>query len=161
MILLVKIIVSSQPPGGLDSLVDPRFGRCSTFTIVDVDNSGKILNVQVIPNSAANAPGGAGIQATQLVASTGAQVIITGNLGPNASRALQQLGVAIFVAPLSITVRDAIMQYLSGMLQPFMGTPSGYQPYGGGMGRGMGQGRGRGGGRGRGRGQGGSGRGWF
>lgn len=64
---MVKVAVTSQPPGGLDALVDPRFGRASTFTIVEVEGD-KVGRVEVVDNPAANSFGGAGPAAAQLMA---------------------------------------------------------------------------------------------
>jgi len=139
---LERIVVSSSPPGGLDSLVDYRFARCSHFTVVDVEN-GKIINVSVVPNQSAMTPHGAGIQAAQVVASLGAQVVITGNVGPNAFSSLQSLGIKIYVGAGGISVKDAIMRYLSGSLSPASGPGSPGRGMGRRMGRGMGTGRGR------------------
>ncbi len=133
--LLERIVVSSTPPGGLDSLIDYRFARCSYFTVVDVEN-GEITNVSVVPNQSATTPYGAGIQAAQVVASLGAQLVITGSIGPNAFSSLQSLGIRIYAGVGGISVRDAIMKYLSGSLSPSTGPAF--------SGRGMGRGRRRG-----------------
>lgn len=141
----VAIAVSSSGPGGLDAMVDPRFGRCPTYTMVKVAG-GKVTHSSVIPNSAAQAFGGAGIQAAQLVAREGAQVVICGNIGPNAATALEQLGVRVISRVSGITVRDAVQRFVSGGLKstpgPTVPAHSG-MGFGPGMGRGMG-GRGRG-----------------
>jgi predicted Fe-Mo cluster-binding NifX family protein len=36
---MVKIAVSSISPGGLDALIDHRFGRCEFFTIIEAENN--------------------------------------------------------------------------------------------------------------------------
>ncbi|MFX1295444.1 MAG: NifB/NifX family molybdenum-iron cluster-binding protein [Promethearchaeota archaeon] len=147
------IAVSSQSLDGLTASVDPRFGRCRAFTIVKVENA-KIVNVQVLENAGMMASGGAGIQAAQLVGNTGARIVLTGNVGPNASQALQGLGIAVYIGA-SGTVENAINAYLNGILQQ---VTSATVPSHFGMGRGSGGGMGRGGGRGMGRGSGGRGR---
>lgn len=147
-----KIVISTQPPGGLESLVDPRFGRCSSFTVVSVIGS-EIKEEKVIPNAAMNAFGGAGIQAAQTVASLGANVIITGNVGPNAFNALQQTGLQIAISG-PIKVREAVKNLIDGKLQIVSSSTVGlHAGMGMGMGRGMGGGRGRGMGGGRGQGR--------
>jgi len=146
---MVRIVVSSAPPGGLDAAVDFRFARCAFFTVIDVDN-GKIREVKAVANTVATAPHGAGIQAVQLVSTLGANVVITGNVGPNAFMALQQIGIQVFSCPPGITVRDAVQKYLAGELPPITGpTGPGHMGMGPGMGRGRGAGMGRGMGRGR------------
>ena len=67
----------------LDSTIDPGFGRTTYFLIVDA-KSGDI--VKVIDNSAAqNAGWGAGINAATIVSGSGAQVVLTDQVGPKAS----------------------------------------------------------------------------
>lgn len=144
-----KIVITSQSPGGLDSLVDPRFGRCNSFTLVSVTGN-DIKEEKIIPNGAMNAMGGAGIQAAQTVANLGANAIITGNLGPNAFNALQQTGLQIAISS-PIKVRDAVQNYIDGKLQLVSSSTVGLHA---GMGMGRGMGGGRGGGMGGGRGQG-------
>lgn len=155
---MARIVVSSTPPGGLDSLVDSRFARCAFFTVVDVDD-GKIGDVKVVANTVATVPHGAGIQAVQLVSTLGASIVITGNVGPNAFTALQQIGIKVFSCSSGITVKDAIQRYVAGELPLITGpTRPGHMGMGPGMGRGagMGRGMGRGGGRWRDTGSGGS-----
>ena len=75
----MKICVSSTGKD-LDAQVNPRFGRCSYFLVVDTET----MSFEYISNESAMASGGAGIQAAQTVAKAGVKVIITGNVGPNA-----------------------------------------------------------------------------
>ena len=54
----MKICITANGEG-LDSEVDPRFGRCSYFVIYDPETR----SVESISNSSAVASGGAGIKA--------------------------------------------------------------------------------------------------
>ncbi|MCD6484510.1 MAG: NifB/NifX family molybdenum-iron cluster-binding protein [Candidatus Odinarchaeota archaeon] len=145
----MKIAISTPAPGGLDVPVNPQFGRTPTFTFVEVDSGGNIVNVYVVDNPGAQAMHGAGPLAVQVVAKEGVNAIITGALGPNASQAVAALGVPAYVAPPNVTVRQAVQMLLSNSLSPITAaTGPGY----GGRGRGGGMGYGRGGGRGMGRG---------
>jgi len=87
----MKIAVSATA-GSLDAIVDPRFGRCAYFVIVEVEKN-EIKNAEAVQNPAATAIGGAGIQAAQLIASKGAKVLISGNIGPNAFSVLSGTGI--------------------------------------------------------------------
>jgi predicted Fe-Mo cluster-binding NifX family protein len=100
----------------LQSQVDPRFGRCANFIIYDVETGAS----QVYPNSGVMAAGGAGSQAAQTVADTGAEAVVTGNLGPNAARALEELKIPVFKFD-SGTVEQAIKQYKEGKLPMISG----------------------------------------
>ncbi len=143
----MKICIATNQ-GGLEDQVFPVFGRCPTFTFVDMEDK-EIKNVEVIPNEFAGAMGGAGIQAAQLVANKGANVVIAGNYGPNAYPILNQAGISVVSA--QGNVKDVIMKHVNGELPEI--TQSTAPRFGGmGMGRGGGRGMGRGGGRGMGRG---------
>ena len=96
---------------GIDAAVDPRFGRCRYFLLVDTET----LNVESLDNSAIAASGGAGIQAAQLVVNQGAQVVLTGDVGPNAFQALRAGGVKI-VTGAQGTVKDVLERFKRGEL---------------------------------------------
>ncbi|MGQ4913820.1 MAG: NifB/NifX family molybdenum-iron cluster-binding protein [Candidatus Asgardarchaeia archaeon] len=118
-----RIAFATQGSGGLDDIVSPVFGRCPTFTIVEIED-GQIKNVTVQQNPAMNAIGGAGIQAAQIIASLGATAVVAGSFGPNATNALMSLGIRTIPGVAGITVRDAVNQYISGQL----GAPTGMPP---------------------------------
>jgi len=143
----MKIAVSSSG-NDLDSQVDPRFGRCAYFIIVETDDMG----FEAFENGSIALGGGAGIQAGQFVASKGAKALITGNVGPNAVQTLSAAGVETFVGQ-SGTVREAIERYTKGEINS-TSTANVVDHYGMGSGAGMGRGMGMGGGRGMGRGMG-------
>ncbi|MBN2057776.1 MAG: NifB/NifX family molybdenum-iron cluster-binding protein [Candidatus Saganbacteria bacterium] len=107
----MKICVTAQG-ADLESQVDPRFGRCSYFIIID----DATLEFEALSNPAATAVGGAGIQSAQMVASAGAQAVVTGNVGPNAYMTLAELGLKIFVGA-GGTVKQAVEAYKAGKLQ--------------------------------------------
>jgi predicted Fe-Mo cluster-binding NifX family protein len=128
----MKICVSASA-GSLDADVDPRFGRCQYFVIVD----SKTMEFSAILNDSTNAAHGAGIQAAQTVTNMGVKVVLTGNVGPNAFNVLSATGIKI-VTGVSGSVRDAVEKYKNGQLQE-TDNPT----VGGHFGMGKGQGRGR------------------
>ncbi len=93
----------------MDSQVDQRFGRCRYFGIYDTDS----LEYSVIDNSARLASGGAGIQSAQTAAESGASTILTGNLGPNAWRALEAAKITA-ITGVSGTVSEVIEKFSKG-----------------------------------------------
>lgn len=77
---------------GIDSQVDPRFGRAQHILIVD--ENGKIL--EAVDNAQnLNAMRGAGIQAAKLLADRKVDVLMTGHCGPNAFTTLKAAGIKI------------------------------------------------------------------
>nr|CBH37739.1 hypothetical protein, dinitrogenase iron-molybdenum cofactor family [uncultured archaeon] len=150
----MKICVTATA-GDLNAQVDPRFGRCQYFVIVDSET----MAFEAMANEAIAAPGGAGIQAAQTMVNKGVDVVISGNIGPNAFQVLSTAGVKIATGAYG-TVQEATEMYKGGKLgetgastvaaQAGMGATA----PGGGLGMGMGMGGGRGGGRGRGMGRG-------
>lgn len=121
----MKICVSAISDG-LDAQVDPRFGRCPYFVIVDADT----MTPESIPNTASSSMGGAGIQAAQLVADRGVKVLITGNIGPNAFQALSAANIKVITGAFG-TVRKAIEKYKREELKE-TGTPTVRGHFGGG-----------------------------
>jgi len=111
----MKICVTSQGDR-LDSELDPRFGRCKYFLFVDKDT----LEFEAIQNPNIDATGGAGIQSGQLVAGKGVDVVLTGNIGPNAFQTLKTAGVDV-VAGLSGNIKVAIEKYKKGEIKPTQG----------------------------------------
>ena len=131
----MRICISSQGKD-LEAQVDPRFGRCQYFIIVDTEDP---LKFEAIENPNVAAMGGAGIQSAQLVANKGVKAVLTGNTGPNAFQTLQAAGVEVIVG-VSGVVREAIEKYKKGELK-FTEAPSVASKFGMGGGRGMGLGR--------------------
>jgi len=131
----MKVAVSSTGRD-LESAVDLRFGRCTYFVVVDTDT----MEFEAEPNTGVRAPHGAGIQATQLIASRGVKAVLTGNVGPNAFSALSAAGMQV-VTGAAGTVRDVVERFKRGELSGSGGpTVGGHFGLGG-----RGKGRGRGG----------------
>lgn len=106
----MKICITSTGPG-LDSEMDPRFGRCQYFIFADPQS----LELEVIENPNLAASGGAGIQSAQLVANRGVEAVITGQVGPNAYTTLQAGKVRI-VTGVAGKVGDLLEKYKKGEL---------------------------------------------
>ena len=132
----MKICITTAGPN-LDAPVDPRFGRCQFFLMVDSET----LKFKAIPNQGMGAMRGAGIAAAQIVASSGVQVIITGNIGPNAFMVLQSAGIKTYAGVFGVTARQALEAFKNDQIPE---TPGPTAP-GIGPGGGFGGGRGRGG----------------
>jgi len=119
----MKIAVTAKN-NDLESEVDPRFGRCSYFLIIDTDT----MDFEPISNESAMASGGAGIQAAQKIAKEGVEAVVTGNMGPNAFQTLNAAEIKIFTGA-SGKIKEAIEKYKKGELKeteaPNVGSHSG------------------------------------
>ncbi len=111
----MKIAITSSGDN-LDSQMDPRFGRCQYFVIVDPDT----MDFEAMLNESATASGGAGIQAAQTIVNVGINAVITGNVGPNAFDVLSASGIETMTGA-SGTVRQALELYKNGSLQSAAG----------------------------------------
>jgi predicted Fe-Mo cluster-binding NifX family protein len=131
----MKIAITATA-ASLDADIDPRFGRCQYFIIVDPET----MQFEILENSGAMAGGGAGISTAQMVISKGVEAVLTGNCGPNAYEVLEAAGIKV-VTGVSGKTRQAIEDYRSGKLKA---TSQPNVPGHFGMGRGMGAGRGMG-----------------
>jgi len=107
----MKICVSASS-NSLDANVDPRFGRCPYFVIVDSET----MKFDIVSNDSTNAAHGAGIQAAQTVVNSGAKVVITGNVGPNAFKVLSATGIKVLTG-VSGSINQAIKKFKNGELQ--------------------------------------------
>jgi predicted Fe-Mo cluster-binding NifX family protein len=96
----------------LNAPLDKRFGRASKFLIYDLDSGG----FEVIDNSQnQEALQGAGIQAAETVARSGAKSVVTGHCGPKAFKALSAAGIMIYNTDLP-TVSEALESLRAGKL---------------------------------------------
>ena len=93
----------------IDAQVDRRFGRCAYFVIIDADT----LEYEAFSNKGVNAMGGAGIQAAQSVVDKGIDVILTGNIGPNAYQVLSAAGTQI-ITGVTGTIQEEVARFKRG-----------------------------------------------
>ena len=93
----------------MSAQVDPRFGRCEHFLLVDTDS----MNFEAVKNEGANSVGGAGITAAQQVADRGVEAVITGDVGPSAMSTLTTAGLKIITGA-GGTVQEAVEKFRDG-----------------------------------------------
>jgi predicted Fe-Mo cluster-binding NifX family protein len=104
----MKIAISATG-GSMNARVSEQFGRCAYFLIVDSET----MRFEPLSNPATGMAGGAGPESARAIASRGAEVVLTGKVGPNARAALDSAGISI-VGGISETktVREAVEEYL-------------------------------------------------
>jgi len=106
-----RIAVTSTGPRP-ESEVEARFGRAPWHLIYDPASG----SWEAVDNTeAARAPGGAGTQAAEMLARRGVKVVITGQCGPTALRALSSAGIRVFQGA-GRTVEKALRDYQAGRL---------------------------------------------
>jgi predicted DNA-binding protein (UPF0251 family)/predicted Fe-Mo cluster-binding NifX family protein len=102
-----KIAISCEGPS-LEDRVDPRFGRAAGFLIVDPET----MQTEYVDNGSSQAMAqGAGIQAAETVAATGARIVLTGFVGPKAFMALQAAGIQVGQDLENLTAQEAVERY--------------------------------------------------
>lgn len=107
----MKICVSSTSDR-LEASVDARFGRCPYFIIVDSET----MQFNAVENDSTSSAHGAGIHAAQTVVNMGVNVVITGNVGPNAFNVLSATGMKM-VTGVSGIIKDVVNKYINGELK--------------------------------------------
>ena len=106
----MKIAITAESPD-LEARIDPRFGRAAGFVVIDPDT----MAYDYVDNGASQVMvKGAGIQAAEILAGTGAVVLLTGFVGPKAFQALSAVGVAIGQDLENLTVREAVQKFRDG-----------------------------------------------
>jgi predicted Fe-Mo cluster-binding NifX family protein len=96
----------------LDAPLESRFGRAPRFIVYDTESE----TFEVVDNhQSLSAVQGAGIQAAQTVARSGAECLVTGHCGPKAFRVLSAAGIKTFSSD-APTVAEALQRFRSGTL---------------------------------------------
>lgn len=108
----MKVIVTAQG-NELSSEIDLRFGRAKWLILFDTETDEFKAHDNELNLNAAQ---GAGIQTGQNIANLSADVVITGNIGPNAFKTLSAVNVKVFLAQKQ-TVQQAIDSYKTGELK--------------------------------------------
>jgi len=98
-----------------DSMIDARFGRTEFILIYDEETQ----QLTAVNNSAVkNEAHGAGTATAQKIYELKPNVLITGNgPGENASRAIKQLNMKIFIDAQEMSIKQAYEHYKNGLLK--------------------------------------------
>ena len=95
------------------SMLDERFGRAAGFVLYDQekDTLSWYSNEENL-----NASHGAGTQAAQFAINSGANILITGHVGPKAFEVLKLSDISIFLTK-EISLKDAYEAFKEGKLK--------------------------------------------
>ncbi len=108
----MRIAVSAESDGGLQSEVSPHFGRCPYFALVDVGES-TVAGVTTVANPfyGNHQPG----QIPAFIHAQGVSVMVSGGMGARATAFFAEYGIAVATGA-SGTVGEAVEGYLNGEL---------------------------------------------
>jgi predicted Fe-Mo cluster-binding NifX family protein len=114
----MKIAVTALGPT-LDDKVDPRFGRCPYFLIIDTDD----LSVEALPNPHITVDGCAGHPTADLLGGRNIKAVLTGACGPHHGDELRLQGIELYTAVTDILdpqlkVREAVEKFKAGEFSP-------------------------------------------
>lgn len=98
----------------LHSKVDQRFGRSPYFIVLDI-NGDEVGTFEAIKNEGAIQGHGAGIRAGEQMGELKVEVVITGQLGPNATNVLKELGIKAYSGAGVIT--DVLDDFIENKLE--------------------------------------------
>jgi len=99
---------------GMDAPAEQRFGRAPFFVFVDTETG----TAESVENPLVADAGGVGPRAVQMFSEHGATVVITGQVGGNAAKALGAGGIKVYAYPGGGSVADALAEYTAGNLKP-------------------------------------------
>ena len=107
----MKVCITAKGPEPT-SPAEERFGRAPYFMVFDQE-TGTWKNIK---NPHADAAGGVGPRAAQILVEEGASALITGNVGGNALNALKAAKIAIYLFKGQMTVQEAYGAFQDGSL---------------------------------------------
>lgn len=110
------IVVPTFKEGGIQSLVNSRFGRTESFTFIKLKEN-QIAAIFVVSNSTIQSMSRIGVQIASLMREQKVTDAIVRKIGPNLFFELKQLNIRIFcLVTEKTTVKDAFDLYINGKL---------------------------------------------
>ncbi len=120
------IIVIPVEEKTTDGMICPSFGRTPYYLLFDSNNN----TVRYIENNAAQASGGAGIKAAQLLVDSKVEAVITPRCGENAAEVLKDAGIEIYQTN-GVSVKENMTLASNGDLAAMTSFHGGYHGVGG------------------------------
>ncbi|MFW9996947.1 MAG: NifB/NifX family molybdenum-iron cluster-binding protein [Candidatus Odinarchaeota archaeon] len=110
----MKIAFPTFSPGGLDSTINPHFGKCDSVTLVTLDGN-EIKEATVIRPQGEHSCGSLPV----LFAQNGADACVVGGIGGRPFIFLQQYGIRTYTINQELidkTVKEIVNYFLKGSL---------------------------------------------
>ena len=104
----VKVVVPVLDEKGMNALLSEHFGRAPFFAVVDINETGEVVDLKTIPNVSEHF-GGSG-QRADFILQLKPNAIITYGMGPRGLNIYQSVRVAVLRANAN-TVREVIAAY--------------------------------------------------
>ena len=108
-----KIAITVTGPDGVDAPMDPQFGRAPFLLLVDGRTHQAL---ETLSNDVSKVVHGAGTHTASVVAQNGVTDVISGQYGPKALAALEQLNVRMWVSPSGLSAGEALAEFIKGNL---------------------------------------------
>ena len=104
----MKIVIPVEDANGLNSRLSQHFGRAPYFIVVELDQNGKVLNLQMVPNKSEHF-GGMG-KPPEIILNLRPNAVITYGMGPRALGMFQNANIAVLQANKNI-IKDLVEAY--------------------------------------------------
>ena len=89
----VRIAIPVEDANGLNARLSQHFGRAPYFAVVELDENGKVLNLQMVPNKSEHF-GGMG-KPPEILMGLRPNAVITYGMGPRALNMFQSANIAV------------------------------------------------------------------
>jgi len=104
----VRIAIPVEDANGLNARLSQHFGRAPYFAVVELDENGKVLNLQMVPNKSEHF-GGMG-KPPEILKGLRPNAVITYGMGPRALNMFQSTNIAVLQTN-KYFVKDVIEAY--------------------------------------------------
>ncbi|MEM3545950.1 MAG: NifB/NifX family molybdenum-iron cluster-binding protein [Candidatus Bathyarchaeia archaeon] len=109
----LKIAIPTKNHMGLEDFVSDVFGKAKTFTIVECED-GKIVNVQIVDNTAASYDYGSGPIVVKMLADLKVDLVLAVEIGPGVSKLLKHNSIRKILVESGRRVKDILEEGLTG-----------------------------------------------
>lgn len=104
----VRLAIPVEDANDLNARLSQHFGRAPYFAVVELDENGKVLNLQTVPNKSEHF-GGMG-KPPEILMNLRPNAVITYGMGPRALNMFQSANIAVLQANKNI-VKDLVEAY--------------------------------------------------